>query len=1400
MSSVNESSLSLDALEQIDQACVAFEDSWKRDQAPEIETYLTMVPDSLRSHLLKELLLIEFTHRERRGELVSASEYQHRFPELATPVEMALQDYRANQCTTQPDGSQVVDALKGQTIQYVGNYEIIEEIARGGMGAVFKARQKVLRRPVALKMILKGQLATEADIERFEREARAVAKLRHPNIVNIHEVGSHEGFHYFTMDFIRGENLADRLREGSMTPRKAASLIQVLAEAIHYAHQQGMLHRDLKPANVLMDEKGTPFLTDFGLAKPLHDSPDSTADLLTETGQVLGTPSYMSPEQASAKHQLVGVGSDVYSLGAILYACLTGRAPFVAESSYETIRQVIHREAVPVHLLNPSIPRDLESICLKCLEKEPHQRYGTAEQLADDLNRFLQSHPVLARPIPATTKAWRWTKRNPAIASLVLLSLLLLTSGSTIASLLAYQAKQSQVAAEASAKEAKERAEEAERERIRADAEAAESERQRKLAESQRQDAITARKAESDHRELAELVTKEAHWQTYLARLRPLQLASEQQKWGHLSRLLEEMIPTAGQPDFRGWEWYFYLNQVQSIAPKISKDRNLSGAFFHDKPRDRLFVWLDDQQLGIWNLEKQKLERILTPPQMDAHSLSVSPNGELLAGGDISGHAFIWNIISNRLEAPLQATSADHSRGGWMTAVLGTAWSPDGTQVVTATRQGDMRCWSTVDWQLVKVLDLPDSSWFFDMDWHPEAGLVSSHKPGIIHVWDVNTWNIRHTGKFQTGGSPVIRWNPSGNRFAVGQYGIGIFNPEAKLLSESSDFLQEYTTALEWLNDNELATGGDGQAISIIDVSSSQLKDAINVHFGRILDISAWKGKVLSGAIDESIRLVSTTNDRAVRRDFQVCDGPVEAMEWGPHANRLATIGDADKGPRVWDSDTFKLLVSMDLPKQSPICDVDWSYTGDQIAGIDASGLLVFYDASTGATQRTLRVLPTDPPPQSPRLDWYPLKNELLISNSRIQLLNTKSSSWTWSSDTSTQWQSNVCVSPSGKLALLADTNGKGRIFDLENRIASRGITFKDYGLGECGWSPDEKLFAIAGSHLTLFETTTLQQVAVLKGHQGPIKSFCFNSIGDRIASGGSDGKVYLWDIATGELLLRIPIFRSGNVSSVRWSPDGRRLALASDDGRVVILGTSDLVPPKDTIGPFDARRLKTMRQLVDLTTSIERDKSNRELQCQQIELLAKLMRWEAALEAVDEFVQTTPYDEWRPMLGVRYAVMLENKNATKKYTDILQDFLRNESIDTNIAANYAMTLALVPEYVPDFQPLKKYAQAFRDDSYHWHKIQPLLLVLLRAQEFDELQAILKRTSQNRAPAQLMVLALLEGFCAHHQGDKDLATSKLEESQKHRESLPTDYVESPPDIIVGHVLSKELSELLKDEQ
>lgn len=437
----------LDELRQIDQHCARFEQLWRRGEHPRIEDFLSTVASPQRRALFRELVVLEFEYRKGRGESPQPEDYAARFPEfsqLLAPLfqSVGMPDTRTRSYDpaqeTQDLAPAVADTARASLVDVLprrfGSYQLEREIARGGMGIVYQARRIGSERPLALKMVLSGAVATRAEVVRFRREAEAAAQLDHPHIVPIYEIGETEGHVYFTMALVQGESLSDRLKRGPMTPREAAYFVLQIAEAVEYAHRRGIVHRDLKPGNVLIDRGGNVLVTDFGLAKRLDDAgvlpagglePAEAAEAgtptdalrpadLTRTGTVLGTPAYMAPEQATSAKD-AGPPADIYSLGVILYALLTGRPPFLAATLGELIQQLLQRPPVPPSEINRQVDRTLEAICLRCLEKEPSQRYATAGEMAEHLRNYVSGQPVKLPGSGRWDRCVRYLNENPAL-------------------------------------------------------------------------------------------------------------------------------------------------------------------------------------------------------------------------------------------------------------------------------------------------------------------------------------------------------------------------------------------------------------------------------------------------------------------------------------------------------------------------------------------------------------------------------------------------------------------------------------------------------------------------------------------------------------------------------------------------------------------------------------------------------------------------------------------------------------------------------------------------------------------------------------------------------------------------------------------------------------------------
>jgi WD40 repeat protein/Tfp pilus assembly protein PilF len=406
-------------------------DQWerrRRGQWVPAEAYLEAFP-AVRDdpEWAVDVVFAEYMLREQLGESPTLDEYTLRFPQHADRLELQVELHRAMEGegrgewpATWDEGRADPPAPRGagpagaaDEHARIPGFDVLDVLGSGGMGVVYRAWEQRLNRMVALKMLRAGAQASPQVLARFRLEAEAVARLRHPNIVQIHQVGQHAGCPFLVLELVEGPTLARSLAGTPQPTRRAVELVEASARAIHSAHVQGVVHRDLTPANILLTADGAPKITDFGLAKIIIGG----EGLRTQTGELLGTPSYMAPEQAASRHGAVGAATDVYALGAILYELLTGRPPFKGESPLETIGQVIADDPVAPSRLRPRLPRDLETICLKCLRKEPAQRYLTAEALAEDLRRSLDGRPILARRSGALERAWRWCRRNPGLAA-----------------------------------------------------------------------------------------------------------------------------------------------------------------------------------------------------------------------------------------------------------------------------------------------------------------------------------------------------------------------------------------------------------------------------------------------------------------------------------------------------------------------------------------------------------------------------------------------------------------------------------------------------------------------------------------------------------------------------------------------------------------------------------------------------------------------------------------------------------------------------------------------------------------------------------------------------------------------------------------------------------------------
>jgi WD40 repeat protein len=573
----------------------------------------------------------------------------------------------------------------------VPGYELLAELGRGGMGIVYKAHHKTLNRIVALKMILAGGHAGPLELQRFRQEAEAVARLQHPNIVQIHEIGAHAGLSYLALEYVDGGTLAQKTAGVPQPPREAARLVELLARAVQHAHQNGIIHRDLTPGNVLLSADGAPKLTDFGLARSVHDPQKITA-----TGAIVGTPGYLAPEQAQGDPTGVSPATDVYSLGAILYSLVTGRPPFQASSPLKTILETVAREPVPPNRVRPGIPFDLETICLRCLHKEPGRRYATAADLAEDLRRFLADEPIRARPVSRAERAWKWVRRNRAVSLASAGVLLTLLAGTAVSTLFALSTRREADRAAANEALAIQRTSEvaAERDSVRA---AERESRQRMIRLNIMNGTLSLDAGEP----AAALLWFHQAWEV----ARPDRDAEPSHR-ARLAGLLQSM------PDLVGA--CFHPCQVCDAA--FSPDGT------------RILARSDGAAVYLWDYEHS---RLAVPPLV--HSGVVrhacwSPDGSTVATASADGQAVVWDARTGAR----RHTLAHGSPVNWVD------YRPQGDRLVTAAEDGAVRLWDVATGQLLSA-QLPPGPVVDQVAFSGDGSrLLTAGRDDAVRVWEVD--------------------------------------------------------------------------------------------------------------------------------------------------------------------------------------------------------------------------------------------------------------------------------------------------------------------------------------------------------------------------------------------------------------------------------------------------------------------------------------------------------------------------------------------------------------------------------------------------------------------------------------------------------------------------------------
>jgi len=1073
-----------------------------------------MPPDPSHQSLL-ERVLADYMERVDRGEEVDRDQLVGRYPDLAAE----LQSYfsggdeverlaRAAETETLAPGGSADPTISDAPGQCVGDYDLLERIGQGGMGVIYKARQRSLRRLVALKMIRTDRLASFADHLRFRSEAEAVASLDHPHIVPIYEVGADNGQPFFSMKLIEGGSLSERIAGLAADPRAGVRWLAAVARAVHYAHQRGLLHRDLKPGNILLDAQDTPHVSDFGLAKRLE--PRHGEQSLTMQGLIVGTPNYMAPEQAAARGG-VSTATDVYSLGAILYEILTGRPPFRAETPLDTIRQLLEHDPVPPRSLKSRVDRDLETICLKCLQKEPAQRYRSAEALADDLERWLRGEPIRARRVSQRERIIKWARRRPHEAALVAVIVLGLIAGFA-AVLWQWQ-----------------RAED-------------ESRKAYRLAEAERQ--------------------------TAYAHAIPLAFA----QWQTGNADTADQVLAEAKPDLCGWEWHYLrrLFRARQIATLLGHaDGVLVVALSTDG--ERIASGDAGGVVKVW--DRKAAREVLTLPSHTGAVTAVAftSDGKYLASGGADGRVRVGEAATGEALATFRAhaggvsglafdptPAADAARPARRLASTGegepatgelklwqatsgkalggldreklltaVAYSPDGKYLVSADPEGDVTGWDAATLKPVRsflshkrlaeqVFPWPNSVAFSaDGSW-----LAAGSPAGLVRVWDAATAQESFSTLTAT---------------HAGISGLAFAGADGRILTAATadNTIQGWYTKSR---KHAFALRGHTRPVTAVACSSD----------GRCL---------VSGSLDRTVKLW----DVSQRDDDLTLRWPnqgVTSMAFAPDGTRLVS-GMRDRALRLWEVATGKPIVI--LPRLPEVIEgLVFSPDGGLLACAGADGTVRLRDPNSGEESAALKGHAGPVHAVAFRQDGATLASAGEDGTVRHWEVSSGRERLCLRGDAPVHA---ISFSPDGGRLAAGGDDGIVRVWEADTGQAALALRDHTGPVHAVAYSPDGQHLATAGQDeaIRIWDATTGKLIRTQRGHAGAVNGLSYGP-GGRLASVGDDRAVRVWDAAGHELLAL-----GGHAKTLRavtFSPDGHRLASAGDDGTVKIFDGTPLPGP----------------------------------------------------------------------------------------------------------------------------------------------------------------------------------------------------------------------------------------------
>lgn len=878
------------ARRRCDAVCDEFEQAWQRGERPNLEAFAARVPTQERAKLLRELVALDCAYRREAGEQPQPADYVTAAGENVSIIQEALStNLRLNSSTGRfergvistvaPDRSSVPEKRREQ----IGEYRIIEEIARGGMGVVYKARHRTLDRTAAVKLIRGGDQAGEEELRRFQIEASAAAQLDHPAIVPVFELGQHDGQPFLAMAFVEGTSLWTRVKESPLDARFAATIMQRVAEGVQYAHERGIIHRDLKPQNILLAAGDVPRITDFGLAK--QHSADSS---LTATGQILGTPSYMPPEQASGRDREVGPLADVYSLGATLYCLLVGHPPFRATQPVETLRQVIEQEPVPPRIIDRNIPRDLETICLKCLQKNPAKRYASAGELAADLQRFLRGEPIQARAIGPLERAGRWCARNRVVAGLGSTAILLLATVAAV-STWAYFNQAALVMQKTKLVNEKENLLTTERKLI--------TEKDGLLAEQKKLIAEKDQLAKGERKQ--RLAAESELYNSQIARSH-----AEIER----GNLISASVALNAIPfPLRNWEHRYLTRQAQGTPFHLEghAGQYMTAAFSPDGQ------WIaaggQDRIVHLWDASAGRhVKQLHGHPHMIIR-VSFSSDGQRLATLGIEGTLNVWDLRSEQPLRRIQVPQPPH----WS-----LEYDPTGNWLATGSQDGTVRLWDCETGE-EKLKFRAGNGQARGLSFHPDgsrlAVAVWTNRIGELKVFDTTEGKELFAMDGNRTYCQVIRHSPDGRYLATGTHpGVQLWDAATGARVRSWEYKGETLQDLKFTPDGaRLVAGSFDKSLRVFDVREGKELAVYRGHQFKLhgIDVSPDGSRVVSVGMEERNSEIKVWNITEPPGDALLrshTDRP-NYLVFNPQGTLLAT-GSNDRTIKIWDVRTRQVL------------------------------------------------------------------------------------------------------------------------------------------------------------------------------------------------------------------------------------------------------------------------------------------------------------------------------------------------------------------------------------------------------------------------------------------------------------------------------------------------------------